>query len=841
MKNHIKNYPIQNPSPQREGLQKQGIKALSLRGERVGIRVRRLIFFSIIGVIFTLNSYAQTANISGKITDKTGQNIPFASIKVYESGKGILADSAGKYTLQHSSGKFNFIASSVGYLSQKQSVTTQKGQSLILNFSLESDSKTLNEVNVLAQRNDQNGIRRLADVENMAIYAGKKNEVIVLAGINANLATNNARQIYAKVPGVNIVENDAAGIQLGIATRGLNPNRTTEFNTRQNGYDISADPIGYPESYYTPPTEAIDRIEIVRGAASLQYGTQFGGLLNFQFKKGNPDKKFEFITRQTGGTYGLFNSFNSIGGQVGKLNYYAFFTHKQGNGWRQNTNFNVNTGYFSLAYQLSEKIKIGTELTSMSYLMQQPGGLTDVQFNENPQVSNRNRNWFQAKWNMPVFTLDYQVDERTKFNVRAYGLIAERGSIGNIINPIKDRTDSTQRRQLTYDNYNNFGTEARILHRYAIFNKKASFLVGLRYYQGNTQRQQGSGFKGKEANFNFPNPQKLDEFDYRFPSYNGAVFLENVLWLNDKISITPGVRYEYINSNSEGYSFDEVTNKTFIGKQQNIRQFPLLGIGINYATASQSELYFNISQNYSPVNYSDILVRTPNFQVDANLKDVTGFNADLGFRGNYKNWLNYDVSAYYLDYNNRIGIIRIASADGLEVIRYRTNVGRSRSIGIETFGEINFSKIKYENPESELSFFGSFAYTDATYTEAINPLLKTLIVGKQVEYAPKTILRTGLTFQQKAFKTTLQFARTSQQFTDAYNSPQTADGLVGEIPAYYLMDLTANYKAGKFDFGLSINNLTDNKYFTRRALGFPGPGIIPADARSFFLTVGLKL
>jgi outer membrane receptor protein involved in Fe transport len=39
-------------------------------------------------------------------------------------------------------------------------------------------------------------------------------------------------------------------------------------------------------------------------------------------------------------------------------------------------------------------------------------------------------------------------------------------------------------------------------------------------------------------------------------------------------------------------------------------------------------------------------------------------------------------------------------------------------------------------------------------------------------------------------------------------------GLVGKIPAYYLRDLTANYKMGKFEFGLKINNLTNNKYFT---------------------------
>jgi Fe(3+) dicitrate transport protein len=792
-------------------------------------------------LLCTTSIFAQNAIISGTIFDKNGQEIPMASIQVYESGKGTIADSHGKYSLVHIAGKFTIFVSSVGYLPKKQSLNVHKAKNTVLDFTLEIDSKSLEEVKVVGQQQSQNGMRRLADVENMAIYAGKKNEVVVLSGINANLATNNSRQIYAKVPGINIIENDAAGIQLGIATRGLNPNRTTEFNTRQNGYDISADPIGYPESYYTPPTEAIDRIEIVRGAASLQYGTQFGGLLNFQFKRGNPDKKIEFTTRQTGGTYGLFNSFNAIGGQVGKLNYYAFFVHKQGDGWRTNTGFNVNTGYFSMQYQLTEKLKIGAEMTSMKYLMQQPGGLTDVQFTQDARASYRNRNWFQAYWNMPVVTLDYQIDERTKFNVRAYGLIAQRGSIGNIINLLKDRTDTTQRRQLTYDHYNNFGTEARILHRYAIFGKKASFLVGLRYYQGNTQRQQGTGLAGNDANFNFQNPNKLDEFDYRFPSYNAAAFVENVLWLNEKTSITPGIRLEYINSNSEGYSYDETTKQTFTGKQQNVRQFPLLGIGINRVVAQNSEVYFNISQNYSPVNYSDILVRTPNFQVDPNLKDVTGFNADLGLRGNYKNWLNYDLSAYYLDYNNRIGIIRIASPDGLEVIRYRTNVGRSRSMGFETFGEINFSKIKHSAPKSELSLFSSFAFTDATYTEAINPLLKTLIVGKQVEYAPKTIIRTGLNYKNKGFSATLQYARTSQQFTDAYNSPQTADGLVGEIPAYYLIDLSGNYQFKQWNIGLTVNNITDNRYFTRRALGFPGPGIITADARSIFVMLGLKI
>ncbi len=223
-------------------------------------------------------------------------------------------------------------------------------------------------------------------MEGTAIYEAKKSEVIVLSDVTANLATNNSRQIYSKVPGLNIWESDGAGLQLGIGGRGLSPNRTSNFNTRQNGYDISADALGYPESYYTPPAEAVEKIQIVRGAASLQYGTQFGGMINFVMKKGPANTPLELTSRQTIGSFGLFNSFNSLGGTTGKLNYYTFYQRKQGNGWRPNSEFEVNTFFTDFNFQLTEKFFLCLEYTHMNYLAQQPGGLTDVQFLEDPQA-----------------------------------------------------------------------------------------------------------------------------------------------------------------------------------------------------------------------------------------------------------------------------------------------------------------------------------------------------------------------------------------------------------------------------------------------------------------------
>lgn len=295
---------------------------------------------------------------------------------------------------------------------------------------LKSNERNLAEVKVMGKRNWDVGL--LMQTQGTSIYGGKKNEIVDLEKIQANTATNNSRQIYAKVPGVNTIESDEADIQLSIATRGLNPNRTTEFNSRQNGYDISADPIGYPETYYTPPTDALSNIEIIRGAASLQYGTQFGGLLNFRFKKGNADKPFELVTKQTAGSSGFFNSFNSVGGQLKNFNYYGFYNYKTGDGWRDNTGFGVHNAYTSLKYALSDKIVLGVEYTLMHYRMQQPGGLTDKEFYENPKQSLRNRNWFEADWNLPAITFDYIIDTNNLLSIKAYSLLANRKNVGGL-------------------------------------------------------------------------------------------------------------------------------------------------------------------------------------------------------------------------------------------------------------------------------------------------------------------------------------------------------------------------------------------------------------------------
>lgn len=800
--------------------------------------------FLVIIMFCIIRTNAQKINVSGLIkNNESGIGIAYAML-IFQDNQYFVCDSTGRFFFQLNKGKYNIEVRAVGYKATIFSLDVKEGSMETKVLKLKSTDEPLADVNITAVKTGW-GTKLQTEIVGTTIYTGKKNEIIEIGKISANTSINSARQLYASVPGVNIIENDEAGIQLGIATRGLNPNRTTEFNSRQNGYDISADPIGYPETYYTPPSDGLSSIEIIRGAASLQYGTQFGGLLNFRFKDGPKDKPFELTTKQTAGSYGFFNSFNSVGGQYKKVNYYGFYNYKRGDGWRPNSGFDVHNAYGAGKYVLSKKMTLGIEYTFMYYTMQQPGGLTDTAFGRDARQSVRDRNWFSATWNLPALTLNYTMDENNLLTSKVYALIADRKNVGDL-NAI-NQPDNLLPRTVMSDKYRNIYMETRYIHHYNLGNNlRSAILAGIRFYHGDTHRMQGYNYTGSNANYSFGSPDSL-QIDYRFPSYNAAVFAENVFQITDKFSITPGARFEYIQTNGEGYTVADTSEniKTW-GNEKHVRKFPLLGIGLEYKIFDRTDIYANFSQNYSPVNFSDIIIIQPGMKVDPNLKDVKGYNADLGYRGQIKNIVNFDLSIYYLLYKNRIGTL--LQTDGDEnIYRYETNISNSRSIGSELYATINFLHLwhKYQYSNNELSLFGSVAYTNSKYIHAPNN--RKQFDGNWVEYAAPWINRFGINYKNNNWMGSIEYSYTSTQYSDASNSNNSIKNITdqtaatGLIPAYHTFDFTMSYQMKKWIFSFSANNFTNTKYFTRRTTGFPGPGIIPSMGSAFYTTVQFKL
>lgn len=805
----------------------------------------RILFF-IMAIAMPFFGYTQSANLSGTIRDQNGDALAGATISLQNGKHTASTDKTGGFTLTDLPAKhMDLKIFAFGFEVFQGSIRLMPGSN-IQNWELKILEKSLEEVQVHGKKAHVFGISRLKAVDGFGIYSGKKNEVIELEDMTVNLSTNNARQVYAKVTGLNIWESDGAGIQLGIGGRGLNPDRTSNFNTRQNGYDISADPLGYPESYYTPPAEALDRIEIVRGASSLQYGTQFGGMVNFRFRKGPVDKKIEVLSRQTFGSWNFWGSFNSLGGTAakGKLNYYTYYHHKQGDGYRQNSAFDFHNAFAAIEYKLTSGSTLNIEFTKMQYLARQAGGLTDRLFEDDPRQSLRERNWFTIDWNLLALNFTQQLSEKTVLNIRNSGLISTRKSVGNLASV--NVADLGGNRTLIDGQFRYFTNEIRLIRSYKIMNRDQVLLIGSRIYSGRTTTRQGDGSASGGPDFNFLNPDNLENSDYEFPNQNLALFAEHIFQLSSRLRITPGMRFEYIDTRTEGYFKQRVFNLAgeLISETRNeeserqSRHFVLFGLGISYMLNPETEIYSNISQNYRAINFSDLRVVNPNFVIDPDIEDESGYTADLGIKYSKNSEFFLEGTLFHLRYNGKIGqILRADQPPLFNDYRFRGNISDAAVYGVEFFSEWNFIKTFLPSSQSVWSVYSNISWIDARYINSIEPGIE----DNEVEMVPPIVFRGGTGFSKGAFRSTFQISFVQEHFSDASNAIRTASAIEGLIPSYFVMDLSASYAWKILQLEASINNINDQSYFTRRAQSYPGPGIIPADGRAYYLTLQVRI
>ena len=477
----------------------------------------------------------------------------------------------------------------------------------------------------------------------------------------------------------------------------------------------------------------------------------------------------------------------------------------------------------------------------MSYLAKQPGGLTDKQFEEDPKQSIRDRNWFKVDWNILALHFDSRLSKKTVLNIRAFGMLSSRYSLGYLgkINT----ADPGGKRDLIAGDFKNTGVEARVLHRYKLTKKQkqeSAFLVGARYYRGQTTNLQGLATDGDRAEFKFNAPSNIENSDFRFPSENFAAFTDNIWFLGDRWTVNAGLRFEFIKSSAIGYynqynihplTFDTLSAYKIENSNTVIRSIPLGGAGASFKTGKYSNAYINFCQNYRAVNFSDIRVANPNIVVDSLIKDEYGNTTEIGWRGFIGKYFYTDLAVFTLFYGDKIGL----APEPNSTKKIRTNIGNALNTGVECFVEFDFIKAFVDSSRIGSSIFVNFSYINATYISS----REKSYVGKQVEYVSPIMLKSGLKVRAKNWQVQIQGSYNSAQFTDATNSKEgSGDAVIGEIPAYFVMDLSARYTFRKyFQLEAGVNNLLNSSYYTRRATAYPGPGILPSDGITIYGTL----
>ena len=791
----------------------------------------------LLGLLCLLPFLAQGQMVKGRILDAQNQPLKGAAILWKGSTSGVESNAEGRFEIATQSGQQQQILSIslLGYAPQEVAVKSD----LYVEVSLTATSVDLNTFTVRELSQQRTAIERLPEVVGTYIASGKKNEVIQIADMDANLADKTGRQLFAKVPGVFVYDMDGSGNQINIATRGLDPHRSWEYNVRLNGVVTNSDMYGYPASHYSAPMESIEKVELVRGTAALQYGAMFGGMINYVTKTADTTRKISYEGNFNYGSFNTKGMYNAIGGKIGKFSYYTYAYSRSSDGYRDNSKINSSAQFMSLKYDFSNRFTMKAELAHSYYQYQMPGPLSDAMFYANPRQSTRSRNYYSPDIWVPSIQVDWQLGKRTHLNIVSSGIWGGRSVLSfvgfadrpDVINP---QTGQYANRNVDDDHFNSFTTELRFKHQFSTGDVEHTLVAGARYINNDLNRQQlGKGTTGSDYDLSLVGPYGRDLW-YR--TNNVAVFAEHLLQLTPRLSVSGGMRVESGRTDMEGYISYLDPLKV---PNQIEHHFPLFGASAQYKLTNFATVYGGISQAYRPIIFADVIPANALEKVDSNLLNNKGYNAELGIRGKWRNRVHFDVSLFELGYNNRMSNT-IIQENGQSIV-FKTNVGNVRTRGVEFYTEVNLLETK----NARISVFTSTSYFDSRYVQGSVVVAgkNTEIADNRVESTPKWMTRNGLQGRYRGFSAALQYSWVDLSYSDPENTvTPTANGAKGIVPAYGLFDFNATYRFNKnLSLKASASNFTNTQYFTKRPTIHPGPGVWSSDGRSFMMTAIIKL
>lgn len=225
---------------------------------------RKLSVFVLLILSCTGMIMAQTGTISGTITDGNSKEpIPFANI-VGPDNAGTSSDFDGNYSLDLPAGQQQIKVSVVGYPDTSYTVNVVAGQTKTFNIAITQTATILHITTVVGGKYKKNLSEEIVTVE------------VLNKGIIDNSAAYNMDEAMEKVPGVTIVDGQAnirggSGWSYGAGSRVMVLVDDIPM--------LTADAADVKWSFI--PTENVQQVEVVKGAASALYGSSaLNGVIN---------------------------------------------------------------------------------------------------------------------------------------------------------------------------------------------------------------------------------------------------------------------------------------------------------------------------------------------------------------------------------------------------------------------------------------------------------------------------------------------------------------------------------------------------------------------------------
>lgn len=638
-----------------------------------------------------------------------------------------------------------------------------------------------------------------------------------------------------KVPGVQARDEEGFGLRPNIGIRGLNPTRSSKVLLLEDGIFVPFAPYGDNATYYHPPVDRFDRIEVLKGSGQILFGPQtIGGVINY-ITPAPPSEPGGFLSLSAGNRDYL-NGHIRYGGTWNGTGLILDYVRKEGEGARENIFSELNDFNFKAVLPLGSrqaltfKFNVYNEDSNVTY-----SGLTEAEYRADPyQNPFENDFMFLDRYGVAAIH-QYAFNNDLVLTTAVYGTHVQRhwwrqssnsGQRPNRIAPADPDCAGMADLNTTCGiegrlrSYYHWGIEPRLHADHDLFGLRNETDFGVRAHYELQDRRQENG--------NFPNSRTgtiSEDNERRNQAY--SAFLQNRVWLGNW-TVTPGVRVEHVKYRRTNRLANDGAG---VGGETDLTEV-IPGLGTTYHPIENVTLFAGVHRGFSPPRTEDIISNTTGGTVD--LDAELSWNYELGVRSRPAAGVSAEVTFFHMDFENQVIPASLAGGAGAVL----TNAGETLHQGAELMARIDSGELM----DSPHNVYLRTAYTYVHVAEfkgnrfsSVDPAVR--VTGNRLPYAPEHLLTAAIGYAHRiGLDMHLEAVYIGEQFGDDLNTvTPSANGQRGEIPAYTVWNAAANYEVAPIHTTLfvAVKNLFDKTYIVDRTRG-----IIPGSPR--LIQAGLK-
>lgn len=771
--------------------------------------MKKIVFASLLTILAF--SFAKSQTLSGVVTDveKAAINRSLVVVKnqITKNEINTITNKTGEF-------KFSDLKADVYILTITANGFSQNSQTIDLNqnqkVTVVLEPKNIAEV-VSVTSSTLAGTPESLERKSGAIQIIGKEEL-------ENARVFNFAEALRKVSGVSIRNEEGFGLRPNISIRGSDPTRSRKVLILEDGTPQSYAPYGDNSSYYNPPIERFESVEVLKGSGQIEYGpVTVAGVVNYITP--NPTEKPTFSLKLIGGNRDYFNGSAGFGGTFGKTGILFNLTRKQGEGSRENLRAGVNDFTAKVLQTINDrnfltfKYSHFDESSQLTY-----SGLTEAEFAANPRYNpflNDDLDFFREGFSAShtvVFTGKSSLT--TNFYTSYFSRDWWRQSSNSSERPNRLNSDpdclslddlsTTCGNQGTPRDFSTYGLEPRYNQRFNLGSVRNDLNLGFRLHYETQDRRKWNGFTPDAR-------EEGSEITERNKRNSLAVsgFAQNRFIWND-FSFTPGVRIEKVN-------YERNNLLSGASAKTDLTQV-IPGFGAAYNPFNNTTVFAGVHRGFAPPSTSDILTNSGGV---VDLDSELSWNYEVGIRTRPTDAISFEATFFRNDYENQIIPSSVAGGVGST----RVNAGETIQQGIELNTRLDSNRIF--KTDYNIYFQTAYTFLDKARFESlrfsnISGFNDVLITGNRLPYTPKHLATTSVGYSYRNFNGFIENNFVGKQFTDDLNRVDPIqNGQSGLIGSQIYFNATANYRVEKLNSTVFVTtkNLFDRLFIVDRARG----------------------